>query len=518
MRAAIYWRYSKSEQSIYSEAAQIRACQEFAAARGLAVVEVYGDAGETGKFIKNRANFQALLADALAGRFDVIIVHKLDRFSRNLIDTLLTLDELDKHQVTLASVTESHFDFSTPHGRLLVRLLASFAQWYVENLAQETRKGKEERARQGGWNGGVPFGYTTPKKLRARIEGGDPRADELKAYLDGLTYKREIDAVFEPFDIKGYLLAVELYETGQYSDTDIANILTGKGYRTTGHWGARPFTKDTITPILRNRFYTGQTQYRGQWMPGEHQAAITAERWERLQAARAQRAHRSTTTKRTDRVYPLRKVARCVECGTILRGQGQRQRRYYRDPAHDHGLACTQKTTFPAQPVEDQLGDFLSVFRLPDDWQARVLDLVRERCGNADPDREERTRLEGQLERAKTLFVLGDYDEQAYMRERARISADLARLRPPIAPAMDLSKAAELLEDIEQVWKVANDRERAHLVGTVFENIWIKSGEIVIVEPKPAFYQMMVWCQEGECMSPGQSRPVAPALPTLGIS
>lgn len=521
MRVCIYWRYSKDEQSVYSDAAQIRACQDYAAARGWTVVATYGDPGRSGRRIRSRPEFQKMLADAQAGRFDVALVHKLDRFSRNLVDIFTTLTELEARNICLVSVTESAFDFTTPQGRLFLGMLALFAQWYVENLSQETRKGKLERARQGGWNGALPFGYTTPGIIKKRIERKAPHADELQVYLDGLTRYRDTDAVFDPFEIDGYRMAVELYETGQYGDVDIANALNSKGYRTSGHWGARPFSKDTVSPMMRNRFYSGQVQYRGEWMPGRHEAAVTPERWERLQAIRVQRSNRPQTTKRTDRVYPLRKVARCVECQSLLRGHAAKGKRYYRDPAHDYGVTCRQQTTFEAVPIEEQLGEFLGGFALPAGWQEQVLALVQASVGDTDPDRAERQRLEGQLERAKQLFILGDLDDKAYQAESVRIRQAMARLRLPCDPAIDLKRAAHLLDDIPALWQQANDQERARLVSTVFENIWIENKQIIGIEPKPAFYEVMMVCQrngqdqgdasDGGSMSEAKGKPVAPA-------
>jgi site-specific DNA recombinase len=98
-----------------------------------------------------------MLADAETGAFDAIVVHKLDRFSRNLRITLETLERLDKSGVGFVSLPED-MDFTTPIGKVILATPAAFAQYYSDNLSQETKKGKAERKRQGLCNGLLPFG------------------------------------------------------------------------------------------------------------------------------------------------------------------------------------------------------------------------------------------------------------------------------------------------------------------------------------------------------------------------
>lgn len=88
----------------------------------------------------------------------MIIVDKVDRFYRHLGGLLTTLDQLNSYGVSLASVQE-RIDFTTPWGKLMLSVLGTLAEIYLDNLRQEVRKGKLQRARQGLWLGGTPFGY-----------------------------------------------------------------------------------------------------------------------------------------------------------------------------------------------------------------------------------------------------------------------------------------------------------------------------------------------------------------------
>jgi hypothetical protein len=98
-----------------------------------------------------------MMADALARKFDVVVVHKLDRFSRNLRITLEYFDKLLEAGVAFVSINEQ-IDFTTPSGKVHLALLGAFAQYYSDNLSQETKKGWAERRAQGLYCGLLPFG------------------------------------------------------------------------------------------------------------------------------------------------------------------------------------------------------------------------------------------------------------------------------------------------------------------------------------------------------------------------
>src|SRR5829696_7510213 len=138
-------------------------------------------------------------------------------------------------------------DFTTPIGRVILATLAAFAQYYSDNLASEVRKGKAERKAQGLFNGALPFG--------------------LKKNADGVP-------VPDPTTYPGLLLAFEAAAKG-VSDREVAMLLNERGYRTTGNRGRNPCTKDTVRPMLQNRFYLGLLpDGEGGWVPGAHQAVL----------------------------------------------------------------------------------------------------------------------------------------------------------------------------------------------------------------------------------------------------
>ena len=468
-RAVIYIRVSSEMQlDGYSLEAQLAACRKLALERGWEVVGVYIEEGVSAKTTE-RPKFRELLRDARGGRFDVVIVHKLDRFSRSVVDVLGTLHDLEALRVSFVSATEQ-FDFTTPMGRVMLTMLAAFAQWYLDNLSAETSKGKQARAEAGMWNGDVPFGY----KVRYKKDGGD-----------GVPYVDEHEA-------EGMRLAFEEYAKGDHSDKDIATLLNEAGYRPHGR-GRKAlalFSKDTLTAMLQNRFYIGEVQYQETWLPGVHEPLITKELFDQCLAVRRQRAPKMPGNSARDgsRAYPLTGLLKCARCGTAMRGSYGRSGRYYRDPAREHGQDCGLGV-IGSEKAEAAVGETLRRLTLPADWQSRLLKLIEAQLGETRDLAQEKAKLDAQLERLKVLFTLGDITEREYLADRDRLRAQVAALTPPVLP--DLERAAELIGNFGVIWDAASLAEQGRLIKTLLAAIHIDQTTerevIVKLEPRKEF-------------------------------
>ena len=160
LRAHLYSRVSSEEQvDGYSLDAQARAAAGFCESRSWMLEREYREEGKSAwtDDATARPAFAEMLADAEARRFDVLVVHRLDRLARNVRVTLEVLQRLDAAGVGFVSLNEN-MDFTTPIGRVVLTTLAAFAEYYSANLSAETRKGKAERKAQGLYNGLLPFG------------------------------------------------------------------------------------------------------------------------------------------------------------------------------------------------------------------------------------------------------------------------------------------------------------------------------------------------------------------------
>lgn len=159
-RAVIYARFSSDKQSEASIEAQIRACREYAARKGLVIGEVYSDEAISGKGSKtaSRKAYQRMLRDAEKGSFDVLLIHKYDRIARNIGEHVNLTMRLEGEGVRLIAVAQDFGDGK--EAKIMRTMMWALSEYYIDNLAGETTKGLIETAHKCLHTGGVPpFGY-----------------------------------------------------------------------------------------------------------------------------------------------------------------------------------------------------------------------------------------------------------------------------------------------------------------------------------------------------------------------
>jgi DNA invertase Pin-like site-specific DNA recombinase len=462
MRAVIYCRVSTEEQAEEGPSieAQQRLARQFCRHKGWKMVGEYVDKGWSARTMK-RPQLQDMLAEAHAGRFDVIVVHKLDRLSRSLSDMLKLVGELAHIKVTFASVSED-FDFTSSIGKVLLALLGAFAQYFIDNLQEETKKGKRERALKGLYNGSLSFGY----QRVAREAGGVP--------------------VFHPKNIKGYRMAIRLGARG-FSIRRIAKAMNAAGYRTTGNWGNRPFSGDTVLPMLKSRFYLGLVYYKGQWLPGKHPAAIDRETRDKYQSQLKGRAWKRKGQPCHSTVYPLRRLLHCASCERVLRGTRSKDGRRYRNPAKDYGECCSQRETIKAEILEQQILDLFAFIGSLPCWKNKIKRLAVARSRN--PHDEGASRSIQQLERIKHLYILGDMTQAEYHAERQRVQVELDN--GIHSSPYHLERIVPLLADFHARWEEASSLERNAMLQAMIEKGWVEGGRIVAIELQPAIHGIL---------------------------
>jgi len=239
-----YCRFSSDHQRSESIDAQKRAIQQYADENGIYILEWYLDYAQSGT-TANRKEFQKMIDDSESRTFSTILVHKLDRFSRDRDDTIFYKVKLKRNGVKVFSVTE-RFDDS-PEGQFMEDIIAGISAYYSTNLARETMKGMRENAYNAKSNGGtVPFGY----KLV-------PRLDTNNQPIISKRGNKLHDIILDEKNSVGARLIFDRVLEGK-TYMEICKELKDKGFKTSS--GA-DFSNTTLLGILRNEKYTGTYIY-----------------------------------------------------------------------------------------------------------------------------------------------------------------------------------------------------------------------------------------------------------------
>src|SRR5260370_738526 len=177
LRCAVYTRKSSEEgldMEFNSLDAQRESCEAYVMSQKaegwLLVPDRYDDGGFSGGTLERPA-LQRLLADIEARRVDTVVVYKIDRLSRSLMDFARLVEVFDRNNVTFVSVTQS-FNTTTSMGRLTLNILLSFAQFEREVIGERIRDKFAASRRKGMWMGGfVPLGYDVNDRKRVANDG-----------------------------------------------------------------------------------------------------------------------------------------------------------------------------------------------------------------------------------------------------------------------------------------------------------------------------------------------------------
>jgi site-specific DNA recombinase len=258
VRCAIYTRVSTEtglDQDFNSLDAQYDAAQAYIRSQahaGWTLVRTrYDDGGFSGGST-DRPALQQLLADIRAHRINVIVVYKVDRLTRSLADFAKLVELFDAHGVSFVSVTQQ-FNTTTSMGRLTLNVLLSFAQFEREVTSERIRDKIGASKRKGLWVGGVvPLGYQAKDRKITVI------ANEAKTVRH--IFRRYLDLG------SLNLLLADLRRTGV--KTKVRPLSNGRTI------GGIPFTRGSLAALLRNRFYIGEVQYKGEVFPGEQPAIL----------------------------------------------------------------------------------------------------------------------------------------------------------------------------------------------------------------------------------------------------
>lgn len=372
VRCAIYTRKSTDEgldQAFNTLDAQREAAEAYVHSQrqeGWTLLpQKYDDGGFTGANM-DRPALKRLLADVESGAVDCVVVYKVDRLTRSLLDFARIIEVLDKRGATFVSVTQQ-FNTTNSLGRLTLNVLLSFAQFEREMISERTRDKMGAARRKGKWVGGnLILGYdVTP-------EGGALALNPVEAER-----VREIFRMYLEF---GSLVPV--VEELRRRDWRMKSWTTREGRQA----GGKPFVKNTVYNLLTNMTYAGKIRYEGKIYDGEHKAIVDEDSWNRVQAALSKNGRRGGGRNIGNKHGALLKgLVRCGTCGvgmshTYVKKKTKIYRYYVCVKATQSGWSQCETRSVSAPALEEAvLGQLRGLGQSPEVLRAVLGELERRR-------------------------------------------------------------------------------------------------------------------------------------------
>lgn len=307
-RVVAYVRVSTTGQAEdgFSIEAQLEAIRNLVKALGYTLVGEYIDRGISGKSMDNREAFMRMMEDAKAGLFDMVMVWKMSRISRNHLDLLKIYEEFERIGVDFRSVSEP-FDTSNPSGKLLFNLLGSIGEFERETIVENVKNGMKQKAREGGFNGGLMLGYRS-------------------VYPDSSQNKKEIIVIEEEAEI--IRMIFDWYINGK-GFKYIAFKLNELGFTTVK---GNAFSIYSVRTIINNPTYAGKIRFNNYvnhsknkrkgneqelvLADGNHTPIIDVKTWEKAQSIFNSKKRYRTTPKKG--AFLLTGLLKCPVCGSSM--------------------------------------------------------------------------------------------------------------------------------------------------------------------------------------------------------
>ena len=346
LRCAIYTRKSTEEgldQEFNSLDAQREAAEAFIQSQRregwIPLPEFYDDGGYTGGNM-DRPALTRLLRAIEAGELDCVVVYKVDRLSRSLLDFTRMLSVFEKHKVSFVAVTQQ-FNTSTSLGRLTLNILLSFAQFERELIGERTRDKMSAARRKGKWVGGCPvLGYDVDP-AGGRLMVNEEEAERVRAIFALFEESRSVLLTLAEVERRGWRLKSWTRKKGQFR-------------------AGGPFALNSLRRLLTNILYTGSIRHKGQPYPGEHAAILAPGTWDRVQNLIAHPAALTHSRSRNKHLALLGGLLYCESCAARMvysysRKNDRTYPYYVCLNAQRKGWAACPSKSLPARAIEESV-------------------------------------------------------------------------------------------------------------------------------------------------------------------
>jgi site-specific DNA recombinase len=472
-RCAIYTRKSTEEgldQDFNSLDAQREAAEAFIRSQrseGLVALPERYDDGGFGGGNRDRPALERLLADVRGGAVDCVVVYKVDRLSRSLIDFAHIIEIFDRCNVSFVSVTQQ-FNTTNSLGRLTLNILLSFAQFEREIIAERTRDKMSAARRKGKWIGGRPMlGYDIDPRGSRLIVNGDETIQVrmiFRLYLDHNT----LMPVVREIDRRGWRTKQWITKAGASQ-------------------GGKRFTKGRLFRLLTNLIYVGKIGFEKQVYEGEHAAIIEADIWEHVQQILRRNGRDGGAEVRDSFGTVLRRLLRCASCDAGMAciyttDESCRYRSYVCEQTQQGGHAKRVSESAIKAAMTSQIRGIGSAMRIVAHTFAKAEEQRRISVATLTLEREvaQRALASMRTELRKLLVVdcrdqpttdrLADLQERIGQTEHrlTEIVLELEHLESEVVDEGDLRTT---LARFDPVWEALNSWERVLIIRSLIERV-----------------------------------------------
>ena len=394
----------------------------------IALPQKYDDGGYTGANM-DRPALKRLLSDVQSGVVNCVVVYKVDRLTRSLLDFSRIIEILDANNATFVSVTQQ-FNTTSSLGRLTLNILLSFAQFEREMISERTHDKMAAARRRGKWVGGNPvLGYDVV-----------PQGGALAVNQEEAQRVREIFALY--LELGSLIPVVEELDRRAWR---MKEWTTREGRKA----GGKPIAKNTLYNLLTNMIYIGKVNYGGQVYEGEHDGIVDDEVWNQVQTTLSRNGRRGGRNIGNKHGALLKGLVRCATCDVGMihtyAKKGNRAYRYYVCvKAHQRGWAQCETRCVSAPALESAVLEQLrGVGRNPTVLRNVLQQIDGHRQRDAAAATREKSDIERELQKIAeemgSVALMTTRDEFAIARladleDRAgRLSSRLAEIRQQVA-------------------------------------------------------------------------------------
>lgn len=460
----------------------------------------------SGRHANNRSEFQRMMGDAAAHKFEIVLVYHTSRFARNLEEARYHKRILrEKLSIDVISVSQPFGDWNDPNAffnESMNEVMDEQTSRVISFLVRGTLSTKRAAGNQ---LGNPPFGYF---KERLGYDEETKRALYDKKWKIHEQYGSLVQELFTK------------YATGRYSFADLAQDLNKRGFKTQL---GNPFTYSSIKDILNNKAYCGTTYSPRKDLPeipAKHPALIAAELYDQVQTMIGQRNYAHGRPTAQHRFYLLQGVIYCYKCRHNLNSNNSNPnakmlpRMYCETPTRGALYGCKMRRECKncSQPdvlcktIDDQVLKFMRGFSMPDD----VVELTIQKLNGMiptlpkSPDTITKIKnLEEKLKRISRTYADGNLDEDTYNTDAQRVKNELLTLgaAPQTSINYDSSKdfvaaAERLLCDFPALFDHETPEVKRQWILLTIKRVWVENDKVVVIEPHDKFKKLFPPLQE----------------------